>query len=69
MGQRAIVTNIRINCSLTPVFLNHQYASIYFNVELEALSMPAWTWHEIQAGMKLGQEWGVDKELIPCYGD
>lgn len=49
--------------------LNHKYSSIYFNVELEALSMPFWTWQEIQAGLKLRQEWEVDKELIPFYGD
>jgi len=49
--------------------LNHKYASIYFNVELEALSMPFWTWDEIQKGIELRQEWEVDKELIPFYGD
>lgn len=49
--------------------LNHKYASIYFNVELEALAMPFWTWQEIQQGLELRQEWEVDKELIPFYGD
>ena len=49
--------------------LNHKYASVYFNVELEALSMPFWTWDEIQRGLELRQEWEVDKQLIPFYGD
>lgn len=49
--------------------LNHKYSSIYFNVELEALSMPFWSWHEIQKGLELRAEWEVDKELIPFYGD
>lgn len=49
--------------------LNHKYASIYFNVELEALAMPFWTWQEIQAGLKLRQEWEVADSLIPFYGD
>ena len=49
--------------------LNHKYSSIYFNVELEALSMPFWSWDEIQKGLELRQEWEVDKELIPFYGD
>ena len=49
--------------------LSHKYASIYFNVELEPLVMPFWSWHEIQQGLELRQEWEVDKELIPFYGD
>ena len=49
--------------------LNNKYASIYFNVELEALAMPFWTWEEIQAGLELRQEWEVDESLIPFYGD
>ena len=49
--------------------LNHKYASIYFNVELEALSMPFWTWPEIEKGLALRQEWEVDESLIPFYGD
>ena len=49
--------------------LNHKYSSIYFNVELEALAMPFWSWDEILKGLKLRQEWEVDKELIPFYGD
>jgi len=49
--------------------LNHRYASIYFNVELEALSMPFWTWPEIEKGLALRQEWEVDESLIPFYGD
>lgn len=49
--------------------LNHKYASIYFNVELEALSMPFWSWQEIQAGLKLRREWEVADSLIPFYGD
>ena len=49
--------------------MNKKYASIYFNVELETLAMPFWSWQEIQAGLKLRQEWEVDKELIPFYGD
>ncbi len=49
--------------------LNHKYASIYFNVELEALAMPFWSWQEIQKGLALRQEWEVDESLIPFYGD
>ena len=49
--------------------LNNKYASIYFNVELESLVMPFWTWDEIQAGLELRQEWEVDDSLIPFYGD
>jgi hypothetical protein len=49
--------------------LNHKYASIYFNVELEALSMPFWSWHEIQEGLELRKEWEVDESLVPFYGD
>ena len=49
--------------------LNKKYASIYFNVELEALAMPFWTWDEIQAGLAQRKEWEVDESLIPFYGD
>ena len=49
--------------------LNKKYSSIYFNVELEALAMPFWTWEEIQKGLELRQEWEVDASLIPFYGD
>jgi len=49
--------------------LSHKYASIYFNVELEALSMPFWSWDEIQKGLDLRKEWEVDQSLIPFYGD
>jgi hypothetical protein len=49
--------------------LSHKYASIYFNVELEALSMPFWSWDEIQKGLALRQEWEVDESFIPFYGD
>ena len=49
--------------------LNKKYASIYFNVELEALAMPFWSWQEIQAGLALRQEWEVNESLIPFYGD
>jgi len=49
--------------------LTSKYASIYFNVELEALAMPFWTWDEIQKGLPLRQEWEVDASLIPFYGD
>ena len=49
--------------------LNHKYASIYFNVELEALSMPFWSWDKIQKGLDLRKEWEVDESLIPFYGD
>jgi len=49
--------------------LNSKYASIYFNCELEALTMPFWSWKEIQAGLELRQEWEVDASLIPFYGD
>ena len=49
--------------------LNKKYASIYFNVELEALAMPFWSWQEIQAGLELRQEWEVNESLIPFYGD
>ena len=33
--------------------LNKKYASIYFNVDLEALAMPFWLWEKIQAGLAL----------------
>ena len=49
--------------------LNKKYAYIYFNFELETLSMPFWSWDEIQKGLELRREWEVDKELIPFYGD
>ena len=49
--------------------LNNRYASIYFNCELEALTMPFWSWGEIQKGLGLRQEWEVGKSLIPFYGD
>ena len=49
--------------------LNKKYASIYFNCELEALTMPFWSWEEIQKGLELRQEWEVDESLIPFYGD
>ena len=49
--------------------LNEVYASIYFNCELEALTMPFWAWDDIQLGLALRQEWEVDKSLIPFYGD
>lgn len=49
--------------------LNTKYASIYFNCELEALTMPFWSWEEIQAGLDLRKEWEVSTLLIPFYGD
>ena len=49
--------------------MNKNYASIYFNCELEALAMPFWSWEEIQQGLELRQEWEVDESLIPFYGD
>jgi len=49
--------------------LNTKYASIYFNCELEALTMPFWSWEEIQAGLELRKEWEVNSSLIPFYGD
>lgn len=49
--------------------LNKKYASVYFNVELEALAMPFWTWEEILKGLELRQEWEVEEPLIPFYGD
>ena len=49
--------------------LNKIYASIYFNCELEMLTMPFWSWEDIQKGLGLRQEWEVDKSLIPFYGD
>jgi len=49
--------------------LNKVYASIYINCELEALSMPFWSWDDIQNGLVLRQEWEVDESLIPFYGD
>jgi len=49
--------------------LNTKYASIYFNCELESLTMPFWSWSEIQAGLEQRKEWEVSKMLIPFYGD
>jgi len=49
--------------------LNQIYASIYFNCELEALTMPFWSWSDIQKGLERRQEWEVDESLIPFYGD
>jgi len=49
--------------------MNKKYASIYFNCELEPLTMPFWSWEEIQQGLDLRQEWEVDDWLIPFYGD
>ena len=49
--------------------LNKVYASIYFNCELESLTMPFWSWEDIQNGLEQRQEWEVDKALIPFYGD
>lgn len=49
--------------------MNKKYASIYFNCELEPLTMPFWSWEEIQKGLDLRQEWEVDDSLIPFYGD
>ena len=49
--------------------LNEKYASIYFNVVLEALVMPFWSWEKIQQGLVLREEWEVDETLIPFYGD
>jgi len=49
--------------------LNEKYASIYFNCELEALTMPFWSWDEIQAGLALRKDWEVGASLIPFYGD
>ena len=49
--------------------LNKVYASIYFNCELESLTMPFWSWEDIQNGLEQRQEWEVDKTLIPFYGD
>ena len=49
--------------------LNTKYASIYFNCELEALTMPFWSWEEIQLGLELRQEWEVSDSLIPFFGD
>ena len=48
---------------------NKKYASIFINCELESLVMPFWSWHEIQNGMGLRQDWEVDVTLIPFYGD
>ncbi len=45
--------------------LNKKYSSIYFNVELEALAMPFWTWEEIQKGLELRLEWEVDAFVNP----
>ena len=49
--------------------LNEVYASIYFNCELESLTMPFWSWDDIQNGIEKRREWEVDKVLIPFYGD
>ena len=49
--------------------LNTKYASIYFNCELEALTMPFWSWEKIQAGLEQRSEWEVDTSLVPFYGD
>ncbi|MDT8282991.1 MAG: SMI1/KNR4 family protein [Gammaproteobacteria bacterium] len=49
--------------------MNKKYASIYFYCELEPLTMPFWSWQEIQKGLELRQEWEVDESLIPFYGD
>lgn len=49
--------------------MNEKYASIYMNCELEPLTMPFWSWQEIQHGLSLRQEWEVDASLIPFYGD
>lgn len=49
--------------------LNKVYASIYFNCELESLTMPFWSWDDIQKGLGLRQEWEVDSSLTPFYGD
>lgn len=49
--------------------LNTAYASIYLNCELESLTMPFWSWDDIQKGLQQRQEWEIDKGLIPFYGD
>ena len=49
--------------------LNDVYASIYFNCELESLTMPFWSWQDIQNGLEQRQEWEVDSSLVPFYGD
>jgi len=49
--------------------LNTVYASIYFNCELESLTMPFWSWQDIKNGLEQRQEWEVDQTLIPFYGD
>ena len=49
--------------------LNEVYASIYFNCELESLTMPFWSWDDIQKGLSQRQEWEVSESLIPFYGD
>jgi len=49
--------------------LNEIYASIYFNCELESLTMPFWPWDDIQHGLQQRQEWEVGDDLIPFYGD
>ncbi len=48
---------------------NEKYASIFINCELEPLVMPFWSWQEIQGGLSLRQDWEVDDNLIPFYGD
>ena len=49
--------------------INRKYASIYLNCEIEPLTMPFWSWQEIQDGLALRREWEVDASLIPFYGD
>lgn len=49
--------------------MNERYASIYLNCELEPLTMPFWSWEQIQNGLSLRQEWEVDALLVPFYGD
>jgi len=49
--------------------LNTVYASIYLNCELESLTMPFWSWEDIQDGLQKRQEWEVDAIFIPFYGD
>ena len=48
---------------------NEQFSSIYVDSELHPLSLSFWAFSEIQDGLLLRDEWNVNSNLIPFYGD
>ncbi|WP_394233371.1 SMI1/KNR4 family protein [Pseudomonas anguilliseptica] len=49
--------------------LNHEFCSIKIDNQLESIALPFWSLKEIEAGLKLREEWAIPFNLIPFQGD